>query len=309
MGSPAPLPLTYFLFSLFVVTAFVTAVYQAVIGVWGINSVNPSGPDRKSVTIFWVLLAIGVVLAVLVAWGTARQLQQADLDKRTADAQYGDIHREIAKLALAANLKTDQSPAEIVKEAISLLPKAAIDVTSGIGNLSGNANTTSIGQSGGQTIGSANQGINTIGQVGNNTIVHGPHQRHLTARQFNELKATARGTCGNDKFEVTAANSDHEAQVYAMDFVNSLKGADCSAELVLPTPGLLPTVTGIHIGIRPAPVTLDNLKSNNPGAYFLNTALTYIGIHPEYTPLDPIFFANSKFVLVIGGEDSKDVAR
>jgi hypothetical protein len=277
-----------------------------------IVNTHPEVTQRHKGTLLWGFMGASVLafgFAIYSAYRTDQQSTAMEGDLSSIKQNNKEMKGAIDKLAAAANVKGDQSPAAIVKEAISLLPKAAIDVTSGTGNLSGNANTSSIGQIGGQTIGSGNQGINTIGQVGNNTILHGPHQRHLTAKQINDLKTAARRACGDDKYEVTAANSDREAQIYAMDFVNSLKKANCSSELALPIPGLLPTVTGIHIGIRPAPVTLDELKSNNPNAYFLSNALGKIGIHPEFSPLDSNFFAASKFVLVIGGEDPKDVER
>ena len=75
--------------------------------------------------------------------------------------------------------------------------------------------------------------------------------RHLTSEQSAALAAMARQVCHSlPTVNVTAANSNHEAQVYGTEFVKALKGGGCVADLALPIPGLTPDVVGIHIGVR-----------------------------------------------------------
>jgi hypothetical protein len=136
----------------------------------------------------------------------------------------------------------------------------------------------------------------------------GASQRHLSKAQSGALIAVARETC-NEMINVTAANSNNEAQIYAIDFVNGFKAAGCQAKLALPIPGLRPEITGVSIGVRPTATNLADLRANNPGGYFLYTAITAVGIKFTVANVEPSFFPDSKFVLVIGGQESPNVLR
>jgi hypothetical protein len=142
MDSPSEaLPLAHFIFTSWTSGQFLSAVFAALLGIWGINNMVPKDAHKKR--LFWVLFAIAIGLSAWTTYENAKQLQSADLDKRTAEKtnekishQYDEINGQLAKLASAANIKAGQSPSEIINEAISLLPKAtAVDVTSSTGNL------------------------------------------------------------------------------------------------------------------------------------------------------------------------------
>ncbi len=120
--------------------------------------------------------------------------------------------------------------------------------------------------------------------------------RHLTSDQSAALAAMARQVCHSlPTVNVTAANSNHEAQVYGTDFVKALKSGGCTADLALPLPGLTPDVIGIHIGVR-------DTKNIPLGAIELSKMLTGIGIKFFVTPIKPDFFPEVSFVLVIGAK-------
>ena len=158
------------------------------------------------------------------------------------------------------------------------------------------------------TIGDCNNNsVSGTGNTQNNncskTIVQ-THQRHLTAKQTADLVAAARPTCGQRQIDVTAANSNNEAQIYGLEFVAAFKSVGCHSDLTLPIPGLLPNVMGINIGIRPNATSLDDLKSNNPGAYFLYNVLSASHIPFKLGNLTPDFFRESQFVLVIGADET-----
>ena len=120
--------------------------------------------------------------------------------------------------------------------------------------------------------------------------------RHLTAEQSATIAAMARQVCHSlSAVIVTAANSDHEAQVYGTEFVKALKGAGCAADLSLPIPGLTLDVIGIHIGVRDP----RNVPSE---AIELSKILTEIGVEYSVSPIKPDFFPEVSFVLVIGAK-------
>lgn len=121
-------------------------------------------------------------------------------------------------------------------------------------------------------------------------------QRHLEAPQTSEMSAAAKAMCPiKPGIPVTANNSNHEAQVYASEFVNVLKGAGCDANLDLPIPGLKPDFKGIAIGVRDK----DNIS---PGAISLAKVLTRAQVKFSIHPMEPDFFSGSEFVLVVGAK-------
>jgi hypothetical protein len=125
---------------------------------------------------------------------------------------------------------------------------------------------------------------------------HNVKGRHLTSEQSATLTAMAKQVCHSlSMVNVTAANSNHEAQMYATEFVKVLKGAGCVADLALPIPGLTPDVVGIHIGVR-------DPKNLAPGAVELSKMLRGIGIKFFVTQIKPDFFPDVPFVLVVGAK-------
>lgn len=120
--------------------------------------------------------------------------------------------------------------------------------------------------------------------------------RHLTSEQSATLTAMAKQVCRSlSMVNVTAANSNHEAQVFATEFVKALKSAGCAADLALPIPGLTPDVVGIHIGVR-------DPQNPAPGAVELSKLLNGIGIKFFLTAIKSDFFSDASFVLVVGGK-------
>jgi len=120
--------------------------------------------------------------------------------------------------------------------------------------------------------------------------------RHLNSKQSAALAAMAVKVCHSlPKVNVTAANSNHEAQVYGTEFVKALKSGGCAADLSLPIPGLTPDVVGIHIGVR-------DPKNIPPGAIELSKMLMDIGVKFSVSPIKPDFFSGVSFVLVIGAK-------
>ena len=120
--------------------------------------------------------------------------------------------------------------------------------------------------------------------------------RHLSSEQSSTLTSMARKACTSlPMVNVTAANSNNEAQVYAAEFVKIFKAAGCASDLSLPIPGLTPDVIGIHIGVR-------DPQNLSQGAIELSKMLSSIGIQFSISPLKPDFFSDVPFVLVIGGK-------
>ncbi len=122
--------------------------------------------------------------------------------------------------------------------------------------------------------------------------------RHLSKDQISELEKSAKARCPIDpRVGVTAANSNQEAQVYALEFVKVLKGGGCSSDLDLPTPGLTPDVQGIYVGVH-------DMRKIPDGATQLGRVLSSANIVFQFAPLKPEFFASSEFVLIIGARPS-----
>ena len=120
--------------------------------------------------------------------------------------------------------------------------------------------------------------------------------RHLTSEQTTTLAAMAKQVCRSlPMINVTAANSNQEAQVYATEFVKALKAGGCVADLALPIPGLAPDVMGIHIGVR-------DIQNPAYGAVELSKMINSIGIKFFVSPIKPEFFPDASFVLVVGAK-------
>lgn len=120
--------------------------------------------------------------------------------------------------------------------------------------------------------------------------------RHLSPEQGFALTSMARKACTSlPMVNVTAANSNNEAQIYATEFVKILKAAGCASDLSLPIPGLTPDVIGIHIGVR-------DPQNLSHGAIELSKILSSIGIQFSISPLKPDFFSHAPFVLIIGAK-------
>jgi outer membrane murein-binding lipoprotein Lpp len=120
--------------------------------------------------------------------------------------------------------------------------------------------------------------------------------RHLTSEQSATLAAMAKQVCRSFfMVNVTASNSNHEAQMYATEFVKALKAGGCVADLALPIPGLTPDVIGIHVGVR------DTQKPAS-GAVELSKMLNRIGIKFLVSQIKPDFFPDVSFVLVVGAK-------
>lgn len=139
-----------------------------------------------------------------------------------------------------------------------------------------------------------NCNFNQSGGNSQQTYVNHAVQRHLTQEQAELLGASSRNACSQlGKLPVTAANSDREAQVYAMDFVNVLRNSECDASLALPIPGLTPDVVGLHVGVR-------DYNNQTDRARTLQKLLSDSQIDFQTNPMKPDFFVGDDVVLIVG---------
>jgi hypothetical protein len=137
--------------------------------------------------------------------------------------------------------------------------------------------------------GSPNSGSQTVNNIDTS--------RRLTLQQIAAMKSAAQSVCATlPMINVTASNGNQEAQRYAYDFIESLKGGGCKADLALPIPGLTPDVSGVRIAVR-------DYKNIDPAARTLGKILSDTGIPFVVNPMKPDFFPDSTFVLVIGSKD------
>jgi hypothetical protein len=95
--------------------------------------------------------------------------------------------------------------------------------------------------------------------------------------------------------DVTAANSNSEAQEYAMDFMKSFRAAGWQSDLALPTPGLTPDVKGVHVTVR-------DITQMPFEAVEVSKILNAVGISFSVSLMNPDFLPASSCVLVIGGK-------
>ena len=127
-------------------------------------------------------------------------------------------------------------------------------------------------------------------------FVRSQQQRHLSVQQITAIKSSAQSLCAIlPLINITAPNGDQEAQRYAYDFVEALRGGGCKSDLVLPIPGLTPDVSGIHIAVR-------DFNNIDPSAKALGKILSGAGLSFSVNPMKPDFFPAEVFVLVIGAK-------
>ena len=120
--------------------------------------------------------------------------------------------------------------------------------------------------------------------------------RALSSSKISKLTPAAPEFCKVTKsILVTAANGNHEAQSYAMEFVKLFKTSGCESDLSLPIPGLRPDVTGIHIGVR-------NRRNIPEGASSLSRILSNAGIQCNISQMSESFFPQASFILIVGAK-------
>jgi hypothetical protein len=136
------------------------------------------------------------------------------------------------------------------------------------------------------------------GTVTNPTVNNfGTPSRRLTSQQISAIKSSAQGLCSTlPPIAVTAANANQEAQRYALDFFNALKGGGCNADLALPIPGLMPNVIGLYVGVR-------DTRNLEPTAEALKQILSKTEIPYSVAPMKPDFFSDKQTVLVVGASE------
>jgi hypothetical protein len=126
--------------------------------------------------------------------------------------------------------------------------------------------------------------------------------RRLSSEQIAKMSVVARRLCSNIKVPVTAANSNQEAQTYALDFVKIFKDAGCASDLQLPIPGLTADVQGVRVGVR-------NLADIPAEVGAIDKIFFAGGIWYEVNPLNPDVFPNERFVLIIGAKPPPQIPR
>jgi hypothetical protein len=157
----------------------------------------------------------------------------------------------------------------------------------------GNGNSANPGTVGG-SLQQGPCGIAQVGGSGNQASINCTPARHLSAKQIEEMKTAEMSICSAmPHIDVTASNGNQEAQRYAMDFVNTLRGQGCDADLALPIPGLTPDVEDIHIGVR-------ELYRIDANAQKMGMILNAAQLKFTIGPMKPDFFPNDQFVLVVG---------
>jgi hypothetical protein len=136
-----------------------------------------------------------------------------------------------------------------------------------------------------------------VGGNNNQASVNCDTSRRLTPQQIVAIKSSAHAFCAALPFiNVTASNANQEAQRYAYDFVEALRGAGCKADLALPIPGLTPDVVGVIVGVR-------DYKKIDSSAKALVTILSGAQLAVTFAPMKPDFFPAEAFVLVIGAKE------
>src|ERR1700679_1504116 len=83
-----PASIWSFAFTSVVAGPFLFNLFSAVLGVLGMNYIlAPPDDKKKYVQLITWLIVVAVLLSTWTAYENARQMQQADVDKRTAEAQ------------------------------------------------------------------------------------------------------------------------------------------------------------------------------------------------------------------------------
>jgi hypothetical protein len=120
--------------------------------------------------------------------------------------------------------------------------------------------------------------------------------RQLSPEEAAKMTAIARQLCPRiNKIPVTAADSNQEAQAYALSFVQIFKAAGCTSDLLLPIPGLTPDVQSVRVGVR----SLASIPEEVP---MVEQILSAGGIPYYVNPVTPEFFPDEPFVLIIGAK-------
>ncbi len=123
-----------------------------------------------------------------------------------------------------------------------------------------------------------------VGGHGNQAAVNCDISRRLSQQQIASIKSSAQTLCATlPLINITAPNGDQEAQRYAYDFVEALRGGGCKADLALPIPGLTPDVSGIHIAVR-------DFNNIDPSAKALGKILSGASLSFSVNPIKPDFF-------------------
>ena len=102
----ADISIWHFVFTSAVWFAAALALYNAIIGVLGMNAVKPNA--AKWPKWVWLLLVIGVLLSLTAAWLTADQLQETDHDKRVADGRFVGIKDQLKAVQDQQKSTTDE---------------------------------------------------------------------------------------------------------------------------------------------------------------------------------------------------------
>jgi hypothetical protein len=150
-------------------------------------------------------------------------------------------------------------------------------------------------------VGSITQGAGSalsINQQGGITagVVNVDTSRRLSRSAIDAITSSQDVCATLPLVNVTASNANQEAQRYAYDFVEALRGAGCRTDLSLPIPGLTPDVTGVLIGVR-------DYGEFGPAAKALGVILSRAQVPFGFAPMKADFFAGQKFVLVIGAKE------
>jgi hypothetical protein len=179
MSELQAIPIWHFVVTLGVWLAFAAALYNAAIGLLGINAVKPDA--TKWPRWVWVMLAVGVILSFGAAWQAAATLRQADLDKRKSTAaseqtsqtlhdvqsNLGTVQGQLDAItasdneikglikgaAITAKVDPNKPTKEVIQEIIDRLPKPK-STDSNRADIKGNGNATNVGGSGNVAIGS-----------------------------------------------------------------------------------------------------------------------------------------------------------
>jgi hypothetical protein len=136
-----------------------------------------------------------------------------------------------------------------------------------------------------------------VGGNGNQASVNCDTPRRLSQQQIAAIKSSGQTICATlPLINVTTSNGNQEAQRYAYDLIEALRGGGCKADLTLPTPGLTPDVSGIHVAVR----DYNNIDSS---AKELGKILSGAGVSFSFNPMKPDFLPAEVFVLVIGAKE------
>jgi hypothetical protein len=262
MGSPAQeaiqaLSTWHFVLTLGVWLAFAAALYNAAIGLLGINAVKPNA--TKWPTWVWYSFAAGLVLAVGGGWQAASEMRDADLQKRTAKAQYdavtkkldgissqnAEMGKQFDLLRQAGQISGEKTPAEVVQEIIGKLPKPEVGaVVNGHHNSVGQSNN----QLGGQTAGTMNNNY-----YGSQYSPHPSSIAEILAVPANQdLLSLKLHAIGDYKFLVNSIGHDSDSYAVAQLLHNICLRSGWIQITAAPPMNFTPGISGIELSGRTA---------------------------------------------------------